>query len=172
MAQEDSGLVRRGLVLVAGIGVLAVVVLSILLNRPGGGPRPQETEASKLRPSGPGWEIRYNATLSLARRGSPKVPLDTLLEMLDEPQQMANFRAPLEDGSSVPDEVAARRTVLNTLDALAAWWRKLPAPERARFDQESALQGVRAAVDRLAESPNATLWTKAKQTRQVLSSAG
>src|SRR5688572_12343142 len=33
-------------------------------------------------PSTPGWQIRYNAVATLARRGSPKLPLDVLIEML------------------------------------------------------------------------------------------
>jgi hypothetical protein len=198
MSDEGSGLVRRGLVLVAGIGVLVVVVLSILLNRPGGGAAPKETVPSeglgllgsvgavsfpgsldwpalavmpKVLPSGPGWEIRYNATLALARRGSPHLPLDNVREMLDESQQMRNFRAPLDKGGSVPDEAAARQTILSTLDALAGWWQKLPATDRVRIDREPALRAVRAELDRLAESPITTLWSKAQQTRKVLSTS-
>jgi hypothetical protein len=199
MSEEGSGLVRRGLMLVAGIGVLAVIVLFILLNRPVGGAAPKETVPPEglgllgsvgavsfpgsvdwpalavmpmVLPSGPGWEIRYNATLALARRGSPHLPLENVREMLDESQQMRNFRAPLDKGGSVPDEVAARRTILNTLEALTAWWQKLPATDRARLDQDPALRAVRTELDRLAESPNATLWSKAKQTRKILSAVG
>ncbi len=195
MKGEDSGLIRRGLLLVAGLGVLAVVVLSILLQRPGGGAAPQEkaepewfgllgntgavsfpgnvdwpalADLPKVLPSGPGWEIRYNATLALARRGSPHLPLDNVREMLDESQQMRNFRAPLETGGSVPDEVAARKTILNTLEALTVWWEKLPADERTRVNREPAMTQVRAEVGRLAQSPNQPVHVQAEKTGKAL----
>lgn len=192
---EEGGLVKRGLLLVAGIGVLAIVVLSILLNRPGGGAAPKEAvpaewlgllgntgavsfpggvdwpalaEMPKALPSGPGWEIRYNAALALARRGSTHLPLETVREMLDEPRQMRNFRAPLDGGGSVPDEVAARRTILSALKALVEWWQKLPADDRTRIAGEPAWREVRQEVDRLAESPNLVLKSEAERTRKAL----
>jgi hypothetical protein len=197
MSDEGKGLIQRGLLLVAGIGVLAVVVLAILLNRPGGGAAPQEivpkewfrllgntagvsfpgnlnwpalAAMPKVLPSGPGWEIRYNATLALARRGSKELPLENVREMLDESRQMRNFRAPLEGGGSVPDEVAARRTILNTLEALISWWQKLPADDRARIAQEPVLREVRGELDRLTENPDPLLRSKAVQARTALSS--
>jgi hypothetical protein len=197
MSDEGKGLIQRGLLLVAGLSVLAVVVLSILLNRPGGGAAPKQTvppqwfgllgntdavsfpgnvdwpalaEMPKVLPSGPGWEIRYNATLGLARRGSKHLPLKNVREMLDESQQMRNFRAPMEGGGSVPDEVAARRTILNTLEALVTWWQKLPADDRARVAQEPAMGEVRGELDRLTENPDQLLRSKAVQTRTALAS--
>jgi hypothetical protein len=166
-----------------------------LLNRPGGGVAPKETvpaewlallgntdavsfpgsvdwpalaELPKVLPSGPGWEIRYNAALALARRGSKYLPLETVREMLDEPRQMRNFRAPLDGGGSVPDEVAARRTILSTLKALAEWWQKLPADDRGRVAGEPAWREVRQEVDRLAGSPNLVVKSEAERTRKAL----
>jgi hypothetical protein len=197
MSEEGRGLIQRGLLLVVGIGVLAVVVLAILLNRPGGGAAPKETvqpewlgllgstggvsfpggvawpalaEMPQVLPSGSGWEIRYNATLALARRGSKELPLENVREMLDESQQMRNFRAPLEGGGSVPDEVAARRTILSTLEALVTWWQKLPADDRARIAREPGLRGVRGELDRLTENPDPLLRSKAVQARTALTS--
>ena len=46
------------------------------------------TGLSALAPSTPGWEVRYNAATTLARRGSAAVPWALLREMLDE---VANF---------------------------------------------------------------------------------
>jgi hypothetical protein len=137
---------------------------------PGNVDWPALAEMPKVLPSGPGWEIRYNATLALARRGSPHLPLENVREMLDESQQMRNFRAPLETGGSLPDEVAARKTMLNTLEALAGWWEKLPAADRARISQEPAWGQVRAEVDRLAQSPNNPVRVRAEQTRKALTS--
>jgi hypothetical protein len=195
MSQEGKGLIQRGLLLVGGIAVLALVVLWILLARPGGGETPKETvptewlamfggtgvqpfpgyvdwpavaELPKVLPSGPGWEIRYNATLALARRGSTHLPLGTVREMLDEPKQMRNFRAPLEAGGSVPDEVAARLTILSTLKALAEWWHKLPADDRARTANEPDMRAVRQEVDQLAQSVNKVVKSEAERTRLAL----
>src|SRR5262249_19030968 len=92
-------------------------------------PRPPPPPARRRRggpgpvPSGPqsprGWQVRSNAVLSLARRGSPHVQdpeiWDTLREMLDEDQQLRNFRARLSDGREVPDQTAARLTVIDAL---------------------------------------------------------
>jgi hypothetical protein len=195
MSEEGGGLVKRGLLLVAGIAVLAGVVLWILLARPGGGEAPKETvptqwlaliggtgvqpfpgnvdwpavaEMPKVLPSGPGWKVRYNATLALARRGSARLPLQTVREMLDESRQMRNFRDPLDGGGSVPDEANARRTILSTLKALAEWWQKLPAAERTRAAQGPDMQAVRREVDRLAESPNWVVKSEAERTRKAL----
>jgi hypothetical protein len=195
MSPEGRGLVVRGLLLVAGMAVVATVVLLILLGRTGSGATPTENiqrewlailasptvqpfpgnvswaalgELPRVLPSGPGWEIRYNATLALARRGSKQLPLGAVREMLDEPQQMRNFRAPLEGGGSVPDEVAARRTIMSTLKAMTEWWQKLPATERAHFVKDSDLQEVRREVDRLAQSPNLVLKNEAERTRKAL----
>src|SRR5262249_28865830 len=40
----------------------------------------------------PGLQIRYQATLALARRGSPKASLELLRDMLDEEAQRQNFQ--------------------------------------------------------------------------------
>ena len=62
-------------------------------------------------PSKAGWEVRYNATVALARRGSDKIKdeqvWENLLEMLDEEQQLRNFHRELKDKSEVPDEAGA-----------------------------------------------------------------
>jgi hypothetical protein len=195
MSQEGRGLVLRGLLLVAGMGVLATVVLMILLGRTGTGSAPRDElqiewltvlaspvvetfpgnlswvalgELPRALPSGPGWEIRYNATLALARRSSTKLPLNTVREMLDEPQQMRNFRAPLEGGGTVADEAAARRTIVNTLKALSEWWQKLPVEERTHFAMDPSMTAVRREVDELAKSPNLVLKSEAERTRKAL----
>src|SRR5207249_3297183 len=52
-----------------------------------------------------GREIRYQATLALARRGSAQVAgrLGVLAEMLDEDSQAKHFRTQLKDGREVAD---------------------------------------------------------------------
>src|SRR5882724_12053506 len=97
MAQEDKGLVMRGLFLLALIGALVVTVLTIIFWRQQG-PTTERTvppefyvasltapsgigfpshvswptvyQLSQSLPSEPGWGVRYNAAATLARRGS------------------------------------------------------------------------------------------------------
>src|SRR5688572_24308767 len=114
MAQEDRGLVIRGMLLFTGIGVLVLVVLAILFWRPQPPPAKHEMppefyiaaaaipegtfpagiswvslyHMAETLPSDPGYDIRYNAAATLARRGSSDVPWDLIREMLDEKQQL------------------------------------------------------------------------------------
>ena len=191
--QQESGLWKRGLLLLGLVAALAVVVLYAVFRRPGQ-EAPDEAvriepvvlvvgspagglpgalswaglyQLGDLLPSSKGWEIRYNATLALARRGSPHVRLDVLREMLDEPKQMRNFRTTLQDGRNVPDQVAARRTVLNALKAVRDWYSH-PEAVRAVGPDNPQLQMVRAAIDRLADDPNPVLSAEARNTRLAL----
>src|SRR5262245_43432838 len=72
--------------------------------------------------SAPGWDVRYNAALALAHRGSPKfndaVVQDLFKEMLDEEQQLRNFRTTLKNGKETTDAVAARTAILGALKSL------------------------------------------------------
>ena len=192
MKDADSGLMRRGLLLLAGMTALAGVVLFIALRRPAQempaerphpewlallGAAPQTGFPANVAwgslpplatamPSAPGWEIRYNAALALARRGSAQLPLGLMREMLDEQQQMRNFRAVLADGRQVADETAARETVLSALKALTQWHQLAPAVTTER--NNPALKEVYQAVDRLTQSANLVVRTEAEKTRQAL----
>src|SRR5688572_974266 len=121
---EDSGLVKRGVGLLVVMTALVLLVLGVMFYRnpaplPAAAARPELHAATLVRsdasfpaavswlgvyqlgdimPSPVGWEIRYNAAQALARRRSEKVPWDTIREMLDEEQQLRNFRAILHDG--------------------------------------------------------------------------
>ncbi|MBX7105490.1 MAG: hypothetical protein K1X57_15500, partial [Gemmataceae bacterium] len=72
-------------------------------------------------PSAPGWEIRYNAALALAHRGAPAfadpATLEVMTELLDEKQQLSNFRLTRKDGSVVANPPAARMCLLGGLTA-------------------------------------------------------
>ena len=115
MASDDKGLVLRGFFLLAVIGVIVSVVTAILFMRPQPTPPTVAIAPENLvpllvagsaegtpygiafamadrLPSAPGWEIRYNATTELARRGSTATPWPVMREMLDEAQQMRNAR--------------------------------------------------------------------------------
>ncbi|MSU78988.1 MAG: hypothetical protein EXS16_12945 [Gemmataceae bacterium] len=187
MQQEDKGLVYRGLILLTLIGVLVLVVLAILFWRPQPIRTVESTTPPELRvpilvapsiggfpgaiawlamwdfaenaPSMPGWEIRYNAAATLARRGSDVVPWHLFAEMLDERQQLRNNRVRQPDGRHIHDEAVARATTLNALRAIAVWNEK-------RGDKKSNIPiAVREQVEKLAQSPAFELKVQAERTR-------
>lgn len=186
---QDSGLVKRGLLLLAGMTVLVVIVLTILFQRP-----QQNLPAAEARregivtalilpgvaypaalswgtvadlgqqlPSATGWEIRYNAASALARLGSARIPWALFREMLDEKRQMRNFRARLDDGRDVPDEAKARETVLSALRAVADWHLKQKEAAPAAVSDDRAT--VYALVTELTASPIVQLKVEAEKTR-------
>jgi hypothetical protein len=114
-------------------------------------------------PSPPGWEVRYNATLALAHRGSDKIQDDRawelLKEMLDEDQQLRNFRHKLKDGTEVSDEGPARLTVISALQAINELHRRRP---------EMDLSGLNDPIEKLTQSKNIAVRTEAKRTQQFL----
>jgi hypothetical protein len=187
---QDGGLVKRGLLLLALVSALAIVVLVIIFQRAGPAfpvpvQRPELLSACLIRsdtafpgavawldiyrigeafPSAEGWKIRYNAAGALARRGSADMPWDVVLEMLDEDRQLRNFRVQLQDGTLVPDEAAARLTIVYALRALADWHKK-QADHSKEVTPELAT--VYAAVDKLASNPIMEIKTQAENTRKV-----
>ncbi|MCI0457516.1 MAG: hypothetical protein L0Z62_11145 [Gemmataceae bacterium] len=190
---SSSGLVRRGLLLLGGLllvmylfwtllvrgpqqelpsetrrpEVVAALVAAPTSGFPGTVPWSSLGKTAELMPSAPGWQVRYNATITLARRGSPEVPFDLLTEMLDENMQMRNFRARLQSGREVPDEAAARRTILQALRATVEW-HKHPEARQALGPAHAGLQSVYAAIDKLMNSPNLVVRTEAKNVRLAL----
>ena len=188
MAQEDKGLVLRGLVLFAGIGVLVTFVLTMLFTRqpmtppaastgperlipfaislplgdfPAGVPWGALVEVSEKSPAAPGWEIRYNAATTLARRGSSVVPWPLLREMLDEPLQMRNARVRLPDGKEVTDEAAARSNIIGALKAIAVWHAK----QKGKREASTEMREIYAMVEKLTQSPIVELKTQAETAR-------
>ncbi len=186
---QDAGLIKRGLILLGLMSAMVVVLLTIILQRPvsalpAATQRPELLAALLVRsdaafpgavawsgiyqlgeafPSSPGWLIRYNAAGALARRGSPNVPWDILGEMLDETRQMHNFSVQLQDGNKVPDEAAARLTILNALRAIAEWHKK----QAGRREVSPGLREVYAAVDQLANNQVMEIKTQAENTRKL-----
>jgi hypothetical protein len=193
---QDRGPLVRGLVLLGFmLGMATLVIMVVFLRSEPKAPEVQTTEAAPLvalsivpsagpafpamvnwpalaklsesLPSSTGWEIRYNAAIALARRGSCAVPLDTLCEMLDENLQMHNFQLKLADGKQVPDEAAARRTVMNALIALGEW-NKVQHCRRWRDRDLPQWRQVAAAIDRLTHGTNIALKEEAEKTRKEL----
>ena len=187
MQQEDKGLVYRGLFLLTLIGVLVLVVLAILFLRPQPARKVESMTPPEYRvpilvapavgsypgsiawlalwdfadhaPSSPGWEIRYNAAATLARRGSDSVPWNLITEMLDERQQMRNNRLRQADGRDIYDEAVARATMVNALRAIAAYNEK-----RAGLESKVPAD-LRAQVEKLAQSSAIELKVQAEKTR-------
>src|SRR5207237_7199431 len=75
-----------------------------------------------------GREIRYQAALALARRGSARVAgrLGVLAEVLDEESQAKNFRTHLKDGKEVADGATVGNVLTGALRAVAELHRKKP----------------------------------------------
>jgi len=109
----------------------------------------------------PGLRVRYNAVAALARRGSKKVPLDQLEEMLDAGRlsELCVVRRP--DGVEQPDEAFIVQAQVAALQAVTELHRKQP---------EMDLSSVRAQVDKLTEDPNPDLRAPARATQEVLAS--
>jgi hypothetical protein len=119
----------------------------------------------KQLPSAPGWEVRYNAAVTLARRGSPKTPWPVLHDMLDEDQQLRNYRVTLKNGQMISNQEDATRTVLNALAAIAEWHKKQDPDKVAPVSAD--LQLVYQQVDRLAQSGNTLVRVHADRVRQT-----
>jgi hypothetical protein len=105
---------RHGTTLIALGAALALGLVALLLWFP---PWSKASSHTTGRPSGDGWQIRYNATLALARRGSEATRLDILEEMLDGPTQLANFSNKLANGKEAANEEAAFQTLESALEA-------------------------------------------------------
>ena len=185
---SDSGLVKRGFILLGLMAILVTTVLFIIFQ----GPRPTAAspapraedfawsvaaptatfpanvswgalyQLSAHVPSPPGWEVRYNAAATLARRGSDQVPWDVFGEMLNLRRTTANVRQQLQDGQESP-EASARDLVMIGLKALAEWHAKRRAADRTEVP--AGLLPVYATVDQLAESSDPQLSAEAKKTQ-------
>ena len=185
----DTKIVQRGLLLLLLVGTLAGTVLVIMLRRPGraetaSSPRvenlapflvvpPTDFPASltwsalfqvgEALPSAPGWEIRYTATRVLALRGSTKMPLDILCEMLDKDRQLRNFQVKLATGKTIADEAAAQQEVLIALKAVSEWHSHADAV-KAVGAENPQLHKVYQAVEKLKQSSNNVVRTRAQET--------
>jgi len=188
MAQEDKGLVLRGFLLVALISVIVAFVLTLLFWRneppmtqehtppeqvvplvalPALAPFPSNVswgamaELAETAPSAPGFDVRYNAAATMARRGDVATPWPLLLEMLDEKQQLRNSRVRQDNGKDVYDEIAARRKMIGALQAIAAWHEK----HKGEREVSSELRSVHVRVDELASSATGAVKDQAEKTR-------
>jgi len=190
MAQEDKGLMLRGFLLVALISCIVAFVLTLLFWRneppvahehvppenvvplaalPALAPFPSNVswaalvEISENSPSAPGFDVRYNAAATMARRGDAQTPWPLLLEMLDEKLQMRNSRERQKDGKYLYDELSARTWTIHALKAIAAWHEK--HKDDANREVPSGLRDIYTRVDELAASGQGLIKEQAEKTR-------
>jgi hypothetical protein len=166
MAQQDRGLVLRGLALLALVGGLATFVVITLFWRAETTAPADVTDLRQLKPSRAGWQIRYSAATALARRGDVEVPWPQIREMLDEKQQLRNRCEPGPDGDDIYDETVAHGTMLSALKALTAWHEKqralaMPPPIPPE------LHDIYAAVDQLAQIASGEMKIQAEKARTL-----
>jgi hypothetical protein len=102
-----------------------------------------------------GLEIRSQAAVALTRRGSSKIKLERIREMLDEKGQTELFGKRLKNDEKGQKESLAFAAVSGMIKAVAELHRK---------DPKRDLSPLYPALRQLAESGNATLKTEAKQT--------
>lgn len=162
--EEDRGFVVRGFVMLGLMAALATVVLVIVFQNPAQ-PLPVDPAGVAAEPSPPGWEVRYNSALALARRGSASTPWEIVAEMLNEKQQLRNFRVPVKDGKDAPDEGSARRVVVNALSAIREWREKQKGPPPA---DAGSFELVRNKVNDLASHAVMEIKMQAEQTKLAI----
>ncbi|MFN4259786.1 MAG: hypothetical protein ACK4RK_10845 [Gemmataceae bacterium] len=147
----------KSAVIIGGVAVvILVVVLVSWFSQPEAAAVVEPPDGTK---SGPGWEIRYNATLALAQRGSTQTRLDLLAEMLDLDQLRRSARKPLADGQDAPDEATVTATTIGALSAIATLHRKNP---------DMDLAALRPAIEQLQDNPNPAIRLEARKTLTVL----
>lgn len=118
---------------------------------------PSETRALCKRP---GFRAQANATVALARRGSPRVRLGLLEEMLDP--EVLGKRFVLKDkrtGKEEPQEELVAATLVNALKAVAELHKKRPEMELTRLVPR---------VDKLAGDANRAVATEAAKAKLAL----
>ena len=109
-------------------------------------PRPdEESSREKVITKTPGLGIRFNAVLAQAHRGSPKVRLGILQQMLDEPFLAANFLIERPGGVQTPDQSMIAQTMDAALKGLAQLHARQPKLDLSSFS---------SALDTLAKNGN------------------
>jgi len=110
----------------------------------------------------PGLTVRYNAAVALARRGSAKVRLGLLQEMLDESILREKFRISTPDGKDLPDEGLVQKTVEAGMQALIELHAKKPDLDLGEFSKP---------LQELASNSNMAVRNEAMRTVNALKKA-
>ena len=111
----------------------------------------------------PGLRTRMNAVLALAHRGSAKVRLGLLQQMLDESYLSENFLVQGKGGAQTPDQPTIDQIIDAALKALLRLHERQPKLDLSSF---------KPALDTLAKNGNIAIRTEAAQVQQELSKAG
>jgi hypothetical protein len=119
-----------------------------------------EPDGSKEIVRKPGLLVRINATIALANRGSDKVNVGMLEEMLDEKGLSEQIISREKDGKELPDQRKAAEIVVQTLKAIG----KLHAQ-----NPKVNLDRLRPLVQGLTSSDNANVQAAAQETQNILS---
>lgn len=190
--ESDSGLMKRGILLFVFVGIIATAALYLALQPgqtppaasqtvgnqwtvpvavmpvgqfPGGVQWMAVWQANQHMPSSRGWEVRYNATITMGRLGEKDLDLGILREMLDEKKQRLNFAVLTDDGKVVTDVRSANKTVLNALDAFLMWHKK----NKENISKDNAdLDQVYEQIAELKNSENQVLRTEADKAAKIL----
>jgi hypothetical protein len=110
----------------------------------------------------PELNVKLNATIALARRGSDFVSTGRLAEMLDQDKLRKQFLdEDVTTENPKPDEAAVVQTVVNTLKAIGDLHKQRP---------EKITAAIRAAVDKLKSNSNSAVKKEAEQTALAIGS--
>ncbi len=118
-----------------------------------------ESSGEKAITKTPGLRIRFNAALALAHRGSPKVRLGILQQMLDEPELRANFLIERPGGVQTPDEPVIAQIMEFALKAFVQLHKRQPKMDLTSFAP---------TLDTLAKNGNIAIRTEANLAQQAL----
>lgn len=119
---------------------------------------PKHPPKSKEIEKKPGMIVRANATIALARRGSLKVRLGLLQDMLDEAGLSDTFVLE-EPGGRVPNKAKVELILTSTLKAVGELHRRTPT-----YD----LSSLRPRIDKLADNSNPDVRNEARQLQAEL----
>ncbi len=122
-------------------------------------PSSDENAREKAITKTPGLRTRFNAVLALAHRGSAKVRLGILQQMLDEAYLQENFLVEGKGGAQTPDQPTINQIIDAALKALLKLHERQPTLDLSSF---------KPALDMLAKNGNIAIRTEAVNVRQAL----
>jgi hypothetical protein len=104
-------------------------------------------------------QVRFNANVALANRGSKHVRLDMFADMLDDEYLQSKLTWQRQDGKEIADAALIQNTLVTSLKAVGNLHKKRP---------EMDLSSLRKAVDKLADHSSEIVKTEAKKLQKAL----
>ena len=120
-----------------------------------------DTKDSRPITKSPGYEVRVNANIALARRGSPLVRFDLLDEMLDPEALSKVFLLRTPDGKEVANETLVSVTLIGTLRAVSEL-------SKLRPEYRAKVEALLPRVEALASGSNREVGDEAKKTLGIV----